>query len=61
MTSATQASISLSWTAPINTGGVSLTGFKLYSVDSQNTVVLQYNGANQPATLSYTVSGLALD
>ena len=55
------ASISLQWIAPINTGGVSLTGFKLYSVDSAKNVVLQFDGSKLPATLSYTVTGLALD
>ena len=60
-TDATAASVSLQWTAPVNTGGVSLTGFKLYSIDQQENIVLQFNGVNQPATLSYTITGLSLD
>ena len=61
VTSDSTPSITLAWSPPVNTGGVSLTGFKLYSVDNTNTAVLQFDGTDKPAILQYTVTGLSLN
>ena len=45
-TSETTASIELAWYPLIETGGVPITGFKLYSVDESNTIVLEFDGSD---------------
>lgn len=58
--SATEASVTLSWTALTDTGGVALTGYKVYHVKS-STTVLGYDGSGSPATTSCTITTLDLD
>jgi hypothetical protein len=38
-----------------------VTGFKLYSIDEADTVVLEFDGTDQPEVLIYSVTGLILD
>ena len=57
----TYGSITLAWSPLVDTGGVPATGFKLYSVDSSNEVVLEFDGTDAPEILETTVSGLILD
>ena len=46
----------------MDTGGVPLTGYKLYQVQvSTNITTLAYDGTNVPNVLSTTVTGLVLD
>ena len=57
------ASISLRWIPPSNTGGVALTGFKLYGSDltSNSGSTLIYDGTNAPEVIEYVASGLTID
>jgi len=57
----TTASIELAWHPLIQTGGVPVTGFRLYSVDEAANIVLEFDGTDQPELLSYEVTGLRLD
>ena len=43
------------------TGGVPISGFKLYAIDSSNIVTLVFDGTDQPAVLEATVTGLTID
>jgi hypothetical protein len=60
-TSATTASITLAWNPLLVTGGVPITGFKLYSVDRNENIVLQLDATNQPQILTHTIKDLLLD
>ena len=42
------ASITLAWNPLIDTGGVPLTGYKLYAVDEAQTETLVYDGTDSP-------------
>ena len=46
---ATTASITLEWSPLIETGGVPLTGYKLYVVDDKDEIALVYDGTDEPA------------
>jgi hypothetical protein len=57
----TTANITLAWNPLMNTGGVPLTGYKLYQLSvSTGTTTLAYDGTNQPAVLTALVAGLTL-
>lgn len=61
-TDATTAEIVLAWYALTDTGGVPLTGYKLYSIHVDTAVTtLVYDGTDKPETLQTTVSGLTID
>ena len=57
----TTGSITLAWSPLVYTGGVPATGFKLYSVDSSDQVVLRFDGTDKPEVLETTITGLILD
>jgi titin len=60
--SVTTASVSLEWTPLTDTGGVPLTGYKVYYIDdSTSTTTLGYDGSGAPETSSCTISSLVLD
>ena len=42
------ASITLAWNPLIDTGGVPLTGYKLYAVDEAQTETFVYDGTDSP-------------
>ena len=55
----TTANITLAWNPLMDTGGVPLTGYKLYQLSvSTGTTTLAYDGTNQPAVLTALVAGL---
>jgi hypothetical protein len=51
----------MAWYPIIETGGVPLTGFKLYSVYDGESPVLQFDGSDRPEILTATVSSLLLN
>lgn len=56
----TSTSISVSWNEPVNNGGSPVSGYRLYMNDllADDVFNLIYDGANYPASLSFTVEGL---
>lgn len=61
-TGTTTASITVGWYALLDTGGVPLTGYKLYMTRvSTSTTTTAYDGTDQPAVLQTTITGLVLD
>lgn len=61
-TGAASASVTLSWNAVIETGGVPLIGYEVYSkLLSTGTKSLVFDGINHPEILETTVSNLILD
>lgn len=61
-TSPTDAEVTIGWYPVTDTGGVPLSGYKLYQYTYPSTVPsLVYDGTNQPDILSATISGLVLD
>lgn len=50
------------WTPLTDTGGVALTGYKVYHIDgSTSTTVLGYDGEDLPTTVQVTLAALTLD
>lgn len=61
-TSATEASITLQWNPLINTGGVALTGYKLYQKHVlTSATTLAYDGTDAPEITTITITNLVLD
>ena len=56
----TATSISVSWDEPANNGGSPVSGYRLYMNDllADDVFNLIYDGANYPASLSFTKTGL---
>ena len=59
--SETTASIELAWYPLLETGGVPLTGFKLYSVNEDDKKVVEFDGSDHPEILTFSVGGLKLN
>ena len=56
------ASATIAWQAVIQTGGVPLTGYKVYAtLVSTGIQTLLYDGTNHPEILSTTLTNLVLD
>jgi hypothetical protein len=56
------ASITLKWAATTASGGVALTGYRLYQIDEVAVVTtLAYDGTDHPEVLETTITGLTLD
>lgn len=61
-TGAATASADINWYAVIETGGVPLTGYKVYkTLVSTGVQSLAYDGTNKPEILSTTLTGLILN
>ena len=61
-TSLTEASITLEWTPLTDTGGVPLTGYQLYAIDSSDaSMSLLYDGTDFPEVVQVTVLALSID
>ena len=60
-TSETTASITLEWYPLTETGGVPATGFKLYSIDEDSVMTLEFDGTDLPEILTSVVTDLVLD
>lgn len=59
---ATTADVTLGWKPLLDTGGVPLTGYKLYQKRlSDSSTSLAYDGSNSPEILQAVISGLELD
>ena len=60
-TSSSFADLTIGWTSPSDTGGVPLTGFKLYMTDTITASTgLAYDGSSIPGVQKFTISGLTL-
>ena len=60
-TSGSQASITVGWNPVNDSGGVALTGYKLYMIDSTTSSGgMIYDGSNVPGVLQYTATTLVL-
>lgn len=60
--SLTTADLTINWYALVETGGVSLTGYKLYQTRvSTSTTSLAYDGTNIPQITSVVIPNLVLD
>jgi len=56
------ASVTVEWTPLTDTGGVPLTGYKVYYIDgTTSTTVLGYDGTSIPTVVQVTLTGLTLD
>ena len=61
-TSPTAATLTLGWPALLETGGVPLTGYKLYQKRLSDSVQsLAYDGTSLPSITQATITGLILD
>ena len=59
--SATLGSLTLAWNPVSDAGGVSVTGYKLYLIDTvTSSGGVAYDGSSSPATLQYTSAALTL-
>ena len=55
----TSSSITIAWNPPTYTGGVALTGYRVYMNDLISDIwVMIYDGNNYPSTLTFTQTGL---
>jgi len=62
MTSVSAASATVSWVAVTDTGGVPLTGYKVYTtMVSTGIITLAYDGTNMPEVRQTTITNLVLN